>query len=58
MADIPSLVALEWGCLVALEWGCGAVSTGMAAIFTITMIISITIIMTGTLIMFTIASSS
>jgi len=56
VADIPSLVglewglvalewaclvALEWGCLVALEWGCGAVSTDMI-ISTITMIISIT----------------
>jgi len=29
VADIPSLVALEWGCLVALEWACEAVSTGM-----------------------------
>jgi hypothetical protein len=45
VADIPSLVALEWACLVAPEWGCGAVSTDMI-ISTITMIIFITMIMT------------
>jgi hypothetical protein len=42
VADIPSLVAPEWGCLVALA--CGAVATGMI-ISTITMIISTTMSM-------------